>query len=196
MNLKPRNLRPNTVCLMCGNKFYAAPGRIRDGFGKFCSMPCRSKGPRGGRGRSGIREDIRMYVRSSWEANYARYLNFLVEKKKILRWEYEVDTFEFTGIKRGTRFYTPDFKVFENDGSIIYHEVKGYMDQRSKTKLKRMAKYYPQTKIILIQGRELKEIKNKVGRLLNWESHGNDKLQNWDKYLEGAGTPETQIGIR
>lgn len=91
-----------------------------------------------------------IFFRSKWEANYALYLDFLIKQKEIKKWEYEVDTFVFHKIKFGTRSYKPDFKVINNDGSIAYHEVKGYMDDRSKTKLKRMAKYYPEIKIRLI----------------------------------------------
>lgn len=120
--------------------------------------------------RGGKREDLGFYVRSGWEANYARYLNFLKEKSSIRDWEYEPDTFWFENIKRGTRSYTPDFKVWLDDTRYEYHEVKGYMDQKSKTKLKRMAKYYPDEKIIIIGNEEYKEIKNKLSRLINgWE---------------------------
>lgn len=148
--------------------------------GSFCSNPCRTafigqhpeRFPASSRRSSiGKREDLGgLFVRSSWEANYARYLNFLIHQRQIKSWEYEVDTFEFKGIKRGSRFYTPDFKVFNLDGSFEYHEVKGYMDSRSQTKLKRMAKYHPQVKIILIQRREYQEILEKLGRVIpNWE---------------------------
>jgi hypothetical protein len=91
-----------------------------------------------------------VYFRSKWEANYALYLDFLIKNGDILKWDYEEDMFFFEEIKLGTRSYTPDFKVTNNDESVEYHEVKGYMDSRSKTKLKRMAKYYPDTKLILI----------------------------------------------
>ena len=125
------------------------------------------------RSNGGKRADLGgLYLRSTWEANYARYLNFLIHQEEILCWEYEPDTFEFKAIKRGTRFYTPDFKVFELDGSFKYHEVKGYMDKVSVTKLKRMAKYYPDIDIVLITGKEITEIKNKLGRFLNWEYGG------------------------
>jgi len=111
-----------------------------------------------------------LYVRSGWEANWARYLNWLVELGEIRSWEYECDTFEFEAIKRGSRFYTPDFKVVNKNGSIEYHEVKGYMDARSKTKLKRMAKYYPDVKLILIERDTYYDVAKKVGAMIpNWE---------------------------
>lgn len=43
-----------------------------------------------------------MYFRSRWEANYALYLDFLVEKGEIKKWEYEVDVFVFDKIQFGT----------------------------------------------------------------------------------------------
>ena len=113
--------------------------------------PMRWPQTRSRRGRGGKREDLGgLYVRSSWEANYARYLQWLVGQGEIASWEYEPDTFEFEAIKRGTRFYTPDFKITNNDGTIEYHEIKGYMDDRSRVKLKRMAKYYPDVPLMVI----------------------------------------------
>lgn len=93
----------------------------------------------------------RCYFRSRWEANYGAYLQFLKEHNEIEEWEYEPKTFWFEAIKRGVRSYLPDFRVTENGGRQVYHEVKGWMDARSKTKLKRMAKYYPEIELILIQ---------------------------------------------
>lgn len=92
-----------------------------------------------------------VYFRSKWEANYALYLDFLINQGEITNWEYEADVFVFEQIKFGTRSYRPDFKIFNTDSSIEYHEVKGYMDSRSKTKLKRMDLYYPDVKLILIE---------------------------------------------
>ena len=62
----------------------------------------------------------KMFFRSKWEANYACYLDFLVKQKQIKKWEYEPDCFIFEEIKFGTRSYRPDFKVTNNDGSVIY----------------------------------------------------------------------------
>ena len=123
------------------------------------------------RGRMGKREDLGgLFVRSSWEANYCRYLNFLIEHGEIASWEYEPDTFWFHAIKRGTRSYTPDFKVFEHDGSFEYHEVKGWMDQKSKTRLKRMKKYYPEVPLLLIDAPVYRAIQRDVSAFIeHWE---------------------------
>jgi hypothetical protein len=112
----------------------------------------------------------RCYYRSLWEANYGRYLEFLKSIGDIVEWEHEPDVFWFEGVKRGCVSYLPDFKVTSLDGSISYHEVKGWMDANSKTKLKRMAKYYPNIKLILIRQKEYNEIKSKLAKMiLGWE---------------------------
>ena len=102
--------------------------------------------------------DRRYYMRSSWEHNYAYYLDYLVSINEIKKWEYEPDTFWFDKIKRGIRSYTPDFKIFYENGDVVFHEVKGWLDDKSKTKLKRMAKYHPDVKLILIHEKEYKEV--------------------------------------
>lgn len=106
-----------------------------------------------------------MYFRSKWEANYALYLDFLTDHKEIYKWEFEPDTFMFEAIKLGTRSYTPDFKVYNAKNIFEYHEVKGYMDSKSKTKLKRFKKYYPEHKLILIDSVQYNLIKKQIGKL-------------------------------
>lgn len=129
------------------------------------------KWAKGRRAKTGKREDLGgLFVRSSWEANICRYLIWLQKMGQIARWEYEPDCFEFKTVKRGNRFYTPDFKVFERDGQFSYWEVKGWMDPDSKTKLDRMARHYPEVKIVLIEKAAYMEIKRKMfGLLEGWE---------------------------
>lgn len=112
----------------------------------------------------------RIYFRSKWEMNYARYLEWLRERGEIKAWEYEPTTFWFEAIKRGTRSYTPDFRVTERNGKVAYHEVKGWMDDRSKTKLKRMAKYHPEVKILLIDADTFRSIAATASKVVpGWE---------------------------
>jgi hypothetical protein len=124
------------------------------------------------RTHSGKRSDLNdQFFRSGWEANFARYLNFLLKNGDISKWEYEPDRFEFTAIKRGTRSYLPDFKVWATeDAEPYYVEIKGWMDAKSKTKLKRMAKYYPDVKIIVFGKKEYNSLKKKLSAIIpNWE---------------------------
>jgi hypothetical protein len=113
----------------------------------------------------------RCFFRSTWEANYARYLEFLKVHGNILDWDHEPETFWFEGIKRGCVSYLPDFKVANSNGKIEYHEVKGWMCDRSATKIKRMEKYYPDIKLVLIDGKWFKRNRNKLrGLVPGWES--------------------------
>lgn len=115
----------------------------------------------------------RIYARSRWEANYARYLEWLRANGSIAKWEHEPETFWFEGIKRGTCSYLPDFRVTESNGSVAYHEVKGWFDARSKTKLKRMAKYHPTVALRLIAAPWFKANERKLAGLIpNWERKG------------------------
>lgn len=106
---------------------------------------------RGGysRCRGGIRDDLGLWLRSAWEANYARHLNAQVDGGVIRSWRYESKTFVFQSTKRGTRCYTPDFEVTLPDGSIEWHEVKGWMDEPSKRRLAKMAECYPDERVVL-----------------------------------------------
>jgi uncharacterized protein DUF1064 len=92
----------------------------------------------------------RMYFRSKWEANYARYLEYMKNQGWILEWEHEPKTFWFNGIKRGVVSYLPDFRVLRPNGTHYWVEVKGFMDQRSKTKLARFKRYFPNEEMLLI----------------------------------------------
>jgi len=91
----------------------------------------------------GRRADLNgQFFRSAWEANWARYLNHLVAQGEILRWEYEPERFEFP-VKRGNKAYLPDFRVWLSESDYEWHEVKGYMDDASRIKLRRFALHHP-----------------------------------------------------
>lgn len=94
------------------------------------------------------REDLGLYVRSSWEANLARVMRVCG-----IEFRYEPKIYKFPQ-DHGNNRYTPDFKIDHIPGHSYtgYIEVKGYMDEDSKVKLKRMEKYYP-FDLVLILGR-------------------------------------------
>lgn len=73
-------------------------------------------------------------MRSAWEANFAR-----IAKTYAIKYEFEPKVFTFP-IKRGTKAYTPDFYFTDSDQWI---EIKGYLDNKSKIKIKRFKRYYP-----------------------------------------------------
>lgn len=178
--------------------------KAKDAVIKVIQSPSVYARTRNGRGVStsgGFREDLGIYVRSRWEANYARFLKWLQEKGEIQEWWYEPETFEFQKIKRGVRFYTPDFKIVWNDGRVEYHEVKGYMDSKSRTALKRMARYYPDVCIVVIDGKTYRDIRRRFSRLIaGWEEPNGRIITSWSedeetllKELWESGIPRQEI---
>lgn len=174
--------RLNVFCIECKNTFSVIPSRFnrKDAKTLFCSNSCRARfqshTPVSSNGicrnatRSGMRKDLNKYFRSSWEANYARYLNFLVETKVISHWEYESDTFEFSKVIDGVAFYTPDFKVFDKSGNYEYHEVKGWMDKKSEIRLSSMKTFYGDEILVLINSPVYRKLSKTYKTLIpNWE---------------------------
>lgn len=132
--------------------------------------PQGDSGERENRHKSGYREDLGIYVRSGWEANWCRYLNWLLDRNELKAWQYEPDEFEFP-VKRGpARFYKPDYKLWLIGGKTKYQEVKGYMDPVSATKLKRMQKYYPEVEVEVIGRQIYRDIEKALGKIIpHWE---------------------------
>lgn len=116
--------------------------------------------------------------RSKSEANYAAYLEWLHKIGQIADWRYEPRTFWFTpdavakgavmagGVRRGVTSYKPDFEVVGADMKTSYHEVKGYMDARSRTALARMKRYYPEVRLIVIDSKHMAALKRQVGGIV------------------------------
>ena len=125
----------------------------------------------------------KIFARSIWEANYARFLEFLKVRGEIAEWEHEPKVFWFNKIKRGCRSFLPDFRVTQLNGTREYHEVKGWMDKRSATKIRRFFKYYPNEILIL--------------RDKTWFSLNNAKMRglipDWE---HSRGLPITSNGLK
>lgn len=124
------------------------------------------------RAAGGRRDDLGdIWFRSSWEANYARYLNLLIKLRIVEHWEFEPKTFWFDGIRRGVASYLPDFSVkYRNDSVIEWIEIKGWVTPKDKTKWKRMAKYHPDVKLVVIKKKEYEATGRKwASSIPNWE---------------------------
>lgn len=91
----------------------------------------------------------RCYFRSRAELRHAQRLEMLRKSGAIVSWEHEPKRFDFPEIRRGVTSYLPDFRVVYPDGRVEWHEVKGWMDPRSRVALTRMAKYYPDETVIV-----------------------------------------------
>lgn len=131
---------------------YVPPERIKaltQAAMKSISMHSRSK--------KGIREDLKCFFRSTWEANYARYLNYIGVK-----WKYEPITYNLANNKT----YTPDFLL--EDGTIV--EIKGWLTKQGKEKLNAFTKEYPNVTVIIVTRKEYNEIKkNYQFEIEKWE---------------------------
>ena len=87
------------------------------------------------RTKGGIRKDLGIYFRSSWEANIARILDY-----ENIEWKYEYKRFYFDDKSDGILSYQPDFYLPQFHKWI---EVKGWMDEKSKIRLNRFSIEYP-----------------------------------------------------
>jgi len=136
------------------NPMFGKLGKKSHRFGK--------KAARGaGRGKTGFREDLNHYVRSTWEANIARVFNVLK-----IKYEYEPEAFPVM-INGEQRTYRPDFKLTDEN---IYIEVKGYMDKYSKQKINAFRNQYPQNKLGVIELNEYSVWLKHFGSLIKVES--------------------------
>ena len=129
----------------------------------------------------GKRKDLGIFCRSNWEANTLRYL-----KDLGLKFQYEPEVFTFPGVKHGTVSYCPDIKL--EDGTWI--EVKGFLDGRGKTQIRRFKKHFPKefTKLKVIVASDktaaakfFQELNIPVFAYYNQMNKENkDRIPNWE----------------
>lgn len=111
--------------------------------------------PKSGSGKSGYREDIGMFVRSTWEANVVRVFQ-LCEISFEYESKYDIGNGEC---------YRPDFKL---DTMCI--EVKGYWTDRARYKFDKFKEVYSEIEIKVIEWEDYKVIREYYKPLLeNWE---------------------------
>lgn len=132
----------------------------------------RSPGESYSRARRGKRPDIGpWFFRSSWEANYARFLQLLERLGKIERWEYEPERFVFP-VTSGPASYLPDFKVWDKEDGVYFVEIKGWYDLKSKQRFGLMHRYRPDVPIRLVDGRHWRA----------YEAFGRKHIKGWEDF--------------
>jgi hypothetical protein len=149
-------------CKTCSSEFKVPRCRQE---AKFCSQSCSAtyniKHNKIGKktSKSFRREDLEnTYFRSSWEANFARYLNL-----KGIAWEYEKYRFKLSNNKT----YIPDFFLPQENKFI---EVKGYWRSQALKKFKMFEEEYPNISIEVFGKEEYKQL----------EEEFKDKIRNWE----------------
>lgn len=73
------------------------------------------------------------------ERRYADHLNKKVMDGKVVWWAFESIKLKVAG----NSFYKPDFIVQMHDGTIELHEVKGWMTEAARLRVKAAAERYP-----------------------------------------------------
>ncbi len=111
--------------------------------------------------KGGFRKDLGHYVRSAWEADFARIL-----KLYHYKYEYEPITFELKLPNNEIYHYTPDFYVKSNN---TFYEVKGWMHDLDEKKIELFQKQYPQYNFVLINKTKFAEFALQYKNLIKWE---------------------------
>lgn len=87
--------------------------------------------------RSGFRKHLGFTVRSSWENNFCLYLDHMK-----IEYLYEPRTFYFPE-RTGASSYVPDYRL-NYKGKEVWVEVKGRIDSKDRTKMRRLRDHYPE----------------------------------------------------
>jgi hypothetical protein len=128
---------------------------------RWTHLPGEKTGPAGSRrvggryvaGAAQVYKRGRTRFRSRWELNYSHFLDFLG-----IAWRYEPQRYYFPGVRRGpAASYLPDFVLATGE----IHEVKGYLDKVSAARLRRMGRYYPDVKVIVVDRRFFRDVERK-----------------------------------
>ena len=105
------------------------------------------------------------HFRSKLERNWAAYLQFLKESGEICDWRFEQTKFTFPNETRGAKEFLVDFDILHNDWTLEYHETKGWLQGKDVTKFKRVAKYRPEVKIVLVMSGKAKKDANRLRQI-------------------------------
>lgn len=107
--------------------------------------------------KGGYREDLNLYVRSSWEANILRILKlhkipFIYEPFRII-------------FEKELLSYTPD--IYTPFGII---EIKGWMNERSTKQIQLFQKYYSDIPFFIVEKKEYQQFQKEYSNIIEeWE---------------------------
>jgi hypothetical protein len=75
-------------------------------------------------------------IQGTFELRTCHILDNWKEQRKILNWEYTKDRFSYIGLDEKSHMYLLDFKVWNNDNTFYYIEIKGYKHPNDDLKWK------------------------------------------------------------
>ncbi len=111
--------------------------------------------------KGGFRNDLGHYVRSSWEADFARILRL-----HHINYQYEPKTFRLVKTDGEVLNYTPDFYI---PSQHTFYEIKGWLHEQDAEKIKLFQEQYPHTNLVLINTTKFAEFALKYKTLVKWE---------------------------
>jgi hypothetical protein len=94
---------------------------------------------RGGKRQPGYRTFKHLDGMNKLEAAYSAELDLLLRAGEIRGWKFEAVKLRLAD----KTFYTPDFLVVLKDGSLEFHETKGFWRDDARVKIKVAAEMYP-----------------------------------------------------
>jgi hypothetical protein len=111
--------------------------------------------------KGGFREDLGHYVRSNWEADFARVLNLYG-----VAYQYEPQTFTLVEKTGAILHYTPDFFV---PSTNTFYEIKGWFHKLDQKKVALFQEQYPHYNFELIDKTRFAEFALRYKNLVAWE---------------------------
>ena len=110
---------------------------------------------------------------NSLESKYSTHLEVLRVAGGIHGWRFGSVKFRMAD----KTWYLPDFQVMMNDGTIEFHETKGFMTDKANVKIKTCAALYSEYIFRLVKEekttpeikRKASEMNVKIGTLKGWE---------------------------
>jgi len=139
------------VCKGCGKQIDGQ----KDGKSDFC-YSCSANHRKGG-----FRKDLGHYVRSAWEADFARIL-----KLHNVDYDYEPQSFVLKKANGEVVNYTPDFYTSVDN---TFYEIKGWMHEADQEKIDLFRQQYSQYNFVLISSVKFAELALKYKKLIDWE---------------------------
>ena len=114
-------------------------------------------------GKIGYRNDLGLFVRSSWEANFVRILRYC-GIEFIYEWK-RFKIFDSDGKLIAT--YLPDFYI--PDINLII-EVKGYISEKSMFRVNLFRNLYPEFRVLILDGEKYNRQKDIFSKYIpKWE---------------------------
>ncbi|MBI3305146.1 DNA polymerase III subunit alpha [Candidatus Parcubacteria bacterium] len=157
----------------------------RQSFERFRGTGNPMYGQRAPHRKGGYRPDLGHYVRSNWEADFARIL-----KLHRAAYEYEPKTFELRRADGTLMSYTPDFYTPHDN---TFYEIKGWLHELDQEKICLFTSQYPQHNFVLISATKFAELALQYKQLIRWECPAIPRGFMWTtvKEIKPAGRAQT-----